>query len=144
MKKATLILGGIAVLALMAMPVWAGMSPIADSDLAGISGKASNQYLFSGTSNTSQILTSDNSANIQVGWYQWNDDHSADVSDHKGANDDDSVGRCGDLELGDDDGNFKWHHCTNALRRLCKRRLLNRVPRKQPPPRKGRDGRQRG
>jgi hypothetical protein len=87
MKKAILILGGLAVLALMAMPVWAGMSPIADSELAGISGKANNQYLFSGTSNTSQVLTSDNSANIQVGWYQWNDNHSADVSDHKGAND---------------------------------------------------------
>jgi hypothetical protein len=87
MKKAILILGGIAVLALMALPVWAGMSSVADSDLAGISGKANNQYLFSGTSNTNQTMTEDNSANIQVGWFQWNDDHSTDMSNHKGAND---------------------------------------------------------
>jgi len=87
MKKAIMLLGGIAVLALLAAPVWAGMSSVADSELAGISGKANNQYLFSGTSNTDQSMTQDNSANIQVGWYQWNDDHSTDASDHKGAND---------------------------------------------------------
>jgi hypothetical protein len=85
MKRVILLLGGITVLALMASQVWAGMSPVADSELAGISGKADNNFILSGTIN--QTLTVDNSANVEVGVEQWNDDHAADTSNHKGAND---------------------------------------------------------
>lgn len=87
-KSILSILGGIAGLALLlAVPVWAGeMSQVTDSDLAGISGKV-NTYLFSGALTTDQANTNGSSANISVGWYQWSDDHTADTSDHKGAND---------------------------------------------------------
>ena len=108
MKKAILLLGGMAVLALLAAPAWAGLSPVADSELAGISGKADNQYLFSGTANTTQSLTSDNSANILVGWFQWNDDHSTDASDHKGANDVSGVSTTTQANVVSDTNLIQW------------------------------------
>jgi hypothetical protein len=90
MKTYLSILGGIAMLALLvAMPAKAEMTAVGDSDLAGISGKAgsANDYTFSSASTTNQANTGGSSSNIEFGWFQWNDDHAKDVSNHKGAND---------------------------------------------------------
>jgi hypothetical protein len=85
MKRMLLVLGGITVLAFVATQAWAGMTLVADSDLSGISGKADNSFTMSG--GIVQTLTTDNSANVEVGVEQWNDTHATDASDHKGAND---------------------------------------------------------
>jgi hypothetical protein len=103
MKTFWSILGGMAMLALLlAVPVRAEMAAIADSDLSGISGKASNTYMFSGTTTTTITANGDSSANVQFGWFQWTDRHgnsdvdlstdtvldgaAVDISNHKGAN----------------------------------------------------------
>jgi hypothetical protein len=89
MKTFWSILGGLVVLGFMvALPIQAEMVAVSDSDLSGITGKDfTNEYLFSGDTTTSITANGDSSANIQVGWYQWTDNHATETSDHKGAND---------------------------------------------------------
>ncbi|HTP41871.1 MAG TPA: hypothetical protein VML36_05575 [Nitrospiria bacterium] len=70
-------------MALLALPVYAGMVGVSDQDLAGISGK-DNSLTSLGT--ISQTSDGDNGS-IVVGVLQWTDSHTADASDHKGAND---------------------------------------------------------
>jgi len=70
-------------MALLALPVYAGMMSVSDQDLAGISGKANTLTTLGTISETS---VGDNGS-VVVGVLQWTDDHSADLSDHKGAND---------------------------------------------------------
>jgi len=65
---------GIGMLALLlAVPVWAEMAVVSDSDLGSITGK--DNTLENG------------SADIQIDGFVWADNHAADVSNHKGAND---------------------------------------------------------
>jgi hypothetical protein len=74
MKKYSSMWLGLGMLALLlAVPVWAEMAVVSDSDLGSVTGK--NNYLENG------------SANIQIDIFSWTDDHTADQSDHKGAND---------------------------------------------------------
>ncbi|MEJ2574761.1 MAG: hypothetical protein P8Z00_19430 [Anaerolineales bacterium] len=61
----------------------AATSSISDSDLAAISGK-SNSAAFAST-NIAVTLTSGN-GDVQVGFYQWDDDHGGDSSQQKGGN----------------------------------------------------------
>jgi hypothetical protein len=85
MKTFWSILGGMAMLALLlAVPVRSEMVTASDSDLSGITGKVNNTLTFTGGAVTD--ITAGGSANVQFGWYQWNDDHSADVSINKGGN----------------------------------------------------------
>jgi hypothetical protein len=71
--------------ALWALPVHAGMVAVSDSDLAAVSGKDNTSSLFGDSSLTQG---GDNlNGNINIGYFQWDDNHSADASDHKGAND---------------------------------------------------------
>jgi len=66
MKLSRYILGGMAALALMvAIPVHAEMTAIADSDLDGIAAKGNASVTFAG--------------------YSWGDSHTTDASNHKGA-----------------------------------------------------------
>ncbi len=77
----------------MPAPSQAEMVTVADAELAMISGKdhveSSKAYHVSaeyeGTSTLAHTITGD--GNIQVGLYQWMDDHETDASNHKGAND---------------------------------------------------------
>ena len=86
MKTYRSIVSGLAMLVLLvAVPVWAEMVSVGDSELSGISGKQ-NTYNFQGGASITQTANSDTSANIQVGWYQWADDHSADTTNQKAAN----------------------------------------------------------
>jgi len=71
MKISRYILGGMAALALLvAIPVHAEMAAITDSDLDGITAKGDASVDFSN--------------GVDAG-YDWSDDHSGDISDHKGA-----------------------------------------------------------
>ena len=94
MKSYRSILSGLVMLSLLiALPVWAEMAAVSDSEMAGITGKAAtNTYTFSSGAFTRQTASSDTSANIQVGWYQWSDNHATDQSNQKAANDFDSSG----------------------------------------------------
>ena len=86
-KKMLSIVIGLAGLALVvAVPAMAGMMSVSDSDLSSISGK-DNGITFASGSTILQDQSGDQSANITVGVEQWFDNHSADASDHKGAND---------------------------------------------------------
>lgn len=76
---------GALLVALWALPVRAGMMSVSDSDLAAITGK-DNTSTIEGASLLTQGNESSN-GDINVGYYQWSDNHSADASDHKGAND---------------------------------------------------------
>lgn len=66
MRLSSVLLGGLAALALMvAVPAYAEMTSMEDSDLAGIEAKGD--------------------ASIDFGAYSWGDGHAGDISDHKGA-----------------------------------------------------------
>ena len=84
MKKTWyMMLGVLAVAALLAaVPVHAASISLSDSDLAAISGKSAS---VDGTALTANVDFGD--ANSQTGSYTWNDSHTNDANDHKGAND---------------------------------------------------------
>lgn len=66
------------------VPAQAGMVAVGDSDLAAISGKA-NIATISGSDGLTQGADGSN-GNVQVGYFQWDDLHTADSSNQKGAN----------------------------------------------------------
>jgi hypothetical protein len=76
---------GALLVALWALPVHAGMVAVSDTDLAAISGKDNTSSLL-GDSTLTQG-GDDLNGNVNIGYFQWDDNHSADASDHKGAND---------------------------------------------------------
>jgi len=69
-----------------ATPAFAAKHLVNNVELDGISARASNQVAISGNSFLKGLMNSSNGS-IQVGSYQWSDDHSTDGSNHKGAND---------------------------------------------------------
>jgi len=75
-----------ALVAYTATPAFAARRIVDNAELDGISARATNQVAVSGNSFLNDLMNSSNGS-IQVGSYQWNDNHSADASDHKGAND---------------------------------------------------------
>jgi hypothetical protein len=86
MKQLTILafIGALFVL-LCVIPVQAEMLSVADSDLAAITGK-DNTSTLGGTSSLTQGVDGSN-GNVTIGYFQWSDDHTGDLSDHKGAND---------------------------------------------------------
>ena len=85
---------------LWAVPVQAEMVQMADSDMDVISGKAHVLAGVKHSPNTVEVLgnlssdinVTNGEGNVVVGYYQWADDHVADVSDQKGSNSFGSVG----------------------------------------------------
>lgn len=71
---------GVFAVALWALPIQAEMVSVGDSELSAISGKDNSNT----DAGSLTILGGD--GNIQVGYYQWNDVHSADASNNKGGN----------------------------------------------------------
>lgn len=71
---------------LLAAPAYAARKTMDDQSLAGISGKGDNSATIGGSSSLNLFMGKDGGS-VQVGFYQWNDNHSSDNSDHKGAND---------------------------------------------------------
>lgn len=86
MKNTSVTLGVAAAACLLATPAFAAKTSLGDGDLNKVTGK-DNTYTFGSTATSTVSNSSDTSANIAFGWYQWTDDHSADKSLDKGAND---------------------------------------------------------
>ena len=85
MKTNMLTLASAAALTMsLALPVYAGTTVLSDEALDAVSGKA-NVSTVGGTDTTS-ITGSTLNGNIQVGYYQWDDNHSGDKSTNKGGN----------------------------------------------------------
>lgn len=85
MKTNMLTLASAAALTMsLALPVYAGTTALTDEALDAVSGKANTSTV--GGVDTTTISGSTLNGNIQVGYYQWDDDHSADASTNKGGN----------------------------------------------------------
>jgi hypothetical protein len=85
MKTNMLTLASAAALTMsLALPVYAGTTALSDAALDAVSGK-DNTSTVAGTDTTS-ITGSTLNGNIQVGYYQWDDDHQGDSSTNKGGN----------------------------------------------------------
>lgn len=69
-----------------ATPTFAAKHIVDNVELDGISARASNQVTITGNSFLKGLMNS-SKGSIQIGSYQWSDDHSTDGSNHKGAND---------------------------------------------------------
>jgi hypothetical protein len=86
MKPIALVVAGMAAATLLTAPVFAAKTSLSDVEMDKVAGK-NNTYSFASDSSATLSLTNDASANIQFDWYQWTDNHSADGSYNKGAND---------------------------------------------------------
>jgi hypothetical protein len=85
MKTNMLTLASAAALTMsLALPVYAGTTALSDAALDAVSGKDNTSTV--GGLDTTSITGSTLNGNIQVGYYQWDDDHSADSSTNKGGN----------------------------------------------------------
>ena len=72
------------VVTLLSSPAYAEKIVVSDATLDTIMGEA-NSLTVDGSS-TSSVTGVNANGNIQIGHYQWSDDHSADTSLNKGAN----------------------------------------------------------
>jgi hypothetical protein len=85
MKTNMLTLASAAALTMsLALPVYAATTSVSDEALDAIAGK-DNLSSTTGTDSTT-ITGSTLNGNIQVGYYQWADEHGADGSTNKGGN----------------------------------------------------------
>jgi hypothetical protein len=85
MKTNMLTLASAAALTMsLALPVYAATTSVSDEALDAIAGK-DNLSTTAGTDSTT-ITGSTLNGNIQVGYYQWADEHGADASTNKGGN----------------------------------------------------------
>jgi hypothetical protein len=84
--KTTMIAGLAAAGALLSVPVYAaGLKALDDSALSEVTGK-SNLSSF-GATDTLVIHNDNTNGSVSIGYYQWEDTHAIDTSNHKGAND---------------------------------------------------------
>ena len=67
------------------LPAFAGPLALSDSQLDTVSGKA-NTSTVGGTDTTAISGLSSVAGNVQVGYYQWDDNHAGDNSQNKGGN----------------------------------------------------------
>jgi len=81
--KITIALGGLITMA-SALPTFASPLALSDSQLDGVSGKANTSTV--GGTDTTAVTGVIAAGNVQVGYYQWDDDHSGDKSTNKGGN----------------------------------------------------------
>jgi hypothetical protein len=85
MKTNMLTLASAAALTMsLAVPAFAGTTALTDEALDAVSGKANTSTVVG--NDTTTISGSTLNGNIQVGYYQWDDDHSTDSSTNKGGN----------------------------------------------------------
>jgi hypothetical protein len=85
MKTNMLTLASAAALTMsMAVPAFAGTTALTDEALDAVSGKANTASVVGNA--TTSVTGSTLNGNIQVGYYQWDDDHTTDGSTNKGGN----------------------------------------------------------
>jgi len=68
-----------------ALPAFAAPLALSDAQLDSVSGK-DNSATVAGTNTTAVTGLNSVAGNVQVGFYQWTDTHSGDLSTNKGAN----------------------------------------------------------
>jgi len=86
MKTNMLVLASAAALTMaLAAPAYAGTSALSDEALDAVSGKANTSSVAGNDSTTVSGIGTVN-GNVQVGYYQWDDDHTGDTSLDKGGN----------------------------------------------------------
>lgn len=86
MKSKKVVLGIATAACLLASPAFAAKTALSNTVLGDVTGKANNTFT-AGAATSMTVDQIDARSNAQIGFYQWSDDHSADVSLHKGAND---------------------------------------------------------
>ena len=69
-----------------ALPAFAAPLALSDAQLDSVSGKAGNLATVGGANTTSITGLQGVAGSIQVGYYQWADNHSSDTSQNKGGN----------------------------------------------------------
>jgi hypothetical protein len=84
MKPSALLMAGMAAATLLSAPVYAEKIVLGDAALDAVYGEANSSIIY-GNSNSTVSATNAN-GNIQLGSFQWDDNHSADSSTNKGAN----------------------------------------------------------
>ena len=85
--KIKMVITGVAAAAcLMASPAFASKTSLNEKSLSAVTAK-DNTYTFGDTAKSIISNTNSRGTDISFGWYQWTDDHSADKSLDKGAND---------------------------------------------------------
>ncbi len=84
MKPIALLVAGMAAATLLSAPAFAAKVVLSDEALDGVYGAANSSIVY-GTSDSTVSGTNAN-GNIQIGSFQWDDNHSADSSFNKGAN----------------------------------------------------------
>lgn len=77
---------GVVAICMSASPAFASKSSLSEKTLGDVTAK-NNTYSFGDTATSTLYQTDTRGSNILFGWYQWQDDHSGDLSNHKGAND---------------------------------------------------------
>ena len=84
MKSIASLVAGLAAATLLSAPVYAAKVALDDEDLDAVSGMDNSAFV--GGSSYSSVSATNANGNIQVGFFQWDDNHSADTSTNKGAN----------------------------------------------------------
>ena len=84
MKFMALLVAGMAAATLLSTPAFAAKVVLSDEALDSVFGAANSTDIFGNSNMTVSGLNAN--GNIQIGSYQWDDDHSADSSSNKGAN----------------------------------------------------------
>ena len=84
--KNKLLFAGMAAATLLTAAVQAAPAVVGDAEMDAIAGKANTAGSTTATIGVTASMSGDNSANIQLGFYQWSDDHTADGSFVKGGN----------------------------------------------------------
>jgi hypothetical protein len=74
-------------LAAIAMPAFAAPTAMDDNALDAIQGKGTNSDTITGVSTVSVLTGDSTNGSVQVGYYQWDDIHTGDLSHNKGGND---------------------------------------------------------
>ena len=84
MKSIALLVAGMAAATLLSAPAFAAKVVLSDEALDSVYG-AANSTIVDGTSDSTISATNAN-GNIQIGSFQWDDNHAGDMSINKGAN----------------------------------------------------------
>jgi len=84
MKPVVLLVAGMAAATVLAAPVNAAKVVVSDEALDAIYGEANTSIIYGNSDST--VSATNANGNIQIGSFQWDDNHSGDISSNKGAN----------------------------------------------------------
>jgi hypothetical protein len=101
----SILVGWVALGLLPALPVYAtSLVAVDDSVLSAISGKGNDSQLLGDSS----LFIEGGDGNVQVGYFQWDDNHGADASNHKGANDQSGANNAAQANVVSSSNSITW------------------------------------